>query len=75
MNGKIYEQIAGAKVLDYDIIFPLKKCFVARIELRCPSKPQEHLLQNFNQSTSSFITKPHMECINGQWKKIAPNTA
>ena len=51
---------------NYSDTFPLKRCMLGGVEVKCPKYPIKFLDINYGQN----VVMPDMKCKNGKWIKV-----
>ena len=61
--------LAKKRIHKHDIIFPLKKCLLAGVEMRCPNKPKEYLKAIAEDYDYGDVFVPNKICKDSVWTK------
>ena len=50
----------------YSDVFPLKKCMLGGIEMKCPGNPKKYLDIHYGED----VLLPHKKCVNNKWRNV-----
>ena len=60
-------QLAGRRMYKPEYIFPIKRCFLEGIEMRCPSNPKMYLSNFYPNYKYGNLDVPDKICKNKKW--------
>ena len=60
-------QMAGRRMYLPEYIFPIKRCFLEGVEMRCPNNPKMYLSNHYPDYNYSNLDVPDKICKNNRW--------
>ena len=64
-DGLVNDRYYG-KMHAYSDVFPLKKCMLGGIEMKCPGNPKKYLDIHYGED----VLLPHKKCVNNKWRNV-----